>query len=187
MTSKRSSKARSRSDRPLAVNGWVLLAHPLFLGQLSDLFGAVEAARKKDASTYRSTPNAKVLAALFKLVFEKIPADPTLPEYRQGDSLGEVRRHWFRAKFGRQRFRLFFRYDSKARIIVFAWVNDTETLRTYGARTDAYAVFSSMLGKGNPPDDWTTLKAACEEPAASARLAKVATALRAFFQLDPKD
>ena len=186
MTLKRPSKARLRSDRPLVVNGWVLLAHPLFLRQLSALIGAVEAARKKDARNYRGAANAKVLAALFKLVFEKIPADPTLPEYRQGNSLGEGKRNWFRAKFGRQRFRLFFRYDSKARIIIFAWVNDTETLRTYGARTDAYAVFSSMLSKGNPPDDWTTLKAACEEPAASARLVNVATALRAFFHLDPK-
>jgi excisionase family DNA binding protein len=28
-----------------------------------------------------------------------------------------------------RRFRLFFRYDTKAKIIVFAWVNDEQTLR----------------------------------------------------------
>ncbi|MFV1920915.1 type II toxin-antitoxin system YhaV family toxin, partial [Sphingomonas sp. MJ1 (PH-R8)] len=36
-------------------------------------------------------------------------------------------------------------------------VNDATTLRTYGSRTDAYAVFKGMLDKGNPPDDWTAL------------------------------
>ena len=64
----------------------------------------------------------------------------------------EHRKHWFRAKFGAGRFRLFFRYSTRAKIIVFAWVNDEATLRTYGARSDAYAVFRKMLDKGDPPD-----------------------------------
>lgn len=45
-----------------------------------------------------------------------------------------------RSKIGR-RFRLFFRYDSKARAIVFAWVDDEQTLRSAGSRSDPYAVF----------------------------------------------
>jgi toxin YhaV len=57
---------------------------------------------------------------------------------------------------------LFFRYDSRAKIIVYAWVNDEKSLRTYGARTDAYAVFSKMLTNGNPPHDWDDLLAACQ-------------------------
>jgi len=39
-------------------------------------------------------------------------------------------------KFG-GRFRLFFRYDGRARLIVFAWVNDEQTLRKCGAKSDA--------------------------------------------------
>jgi toxin YhaV len=39
-------------------------------------------------------------------------------------------------------------------------VNDENSLRTYGAKTDAYAVFAAMLATGNPPDDWHALLAA---------------------------
>ncbi len=141
----------------LTVNGWALYAHPLFLEQLEKLTAAVERAREKDPTTFPSTANAKLLAALRKLMFEVIPIDPTRPEFRQGGTLGSSRKHWFRAKFGNGRFRLFFRYSSAAKIIIFAWVNDSGTLRTYGSKSDAYAVFRAMLDKGNPPEDWDAL------------------------------
>jgi toxin YhaV len=73
--------------------------------------------------------------------------------------MGMAYRHWRRAKIGR-RFRLFFRYDSKAKVIVFAWVNDAHTLRSAGSSSDPYAVFQKMLDRGNPPDDWAALLAA---------------------------
>jgi len=114
-----------------------------------------------------------VLAALRKLVFETIPSDPTRADYRQGATLGADRKHWFRAKFGGQRFRLFFRYSTAARVIVFAWVNDADTLRTYGAKTDAYAVFRSMLDKDNPPDDWAALVRGAGGLALPARLGAI--------------
>ena len=158
----------------LAVNGWQLFAHPLFLDQIEKLVAAVERARKKDPRGWRKSANAKLLAVLRQLPFETIPQDPTRPEYRQGGTLGEARKHWFRAKFGGGRFRLFFRYSSSARVIVFAWVNDAETLRTYGSKTGAYAVFRKMLDSGNPPDDWAVLLAAARDAAAQARLDDVA-------------
>lgn len=127
---------------------------------------SVERDRTKNPKTYESGSNFKLLSALQTLMFETIPADPARQEYRQGDTLGADRKHWFRAKFGGQRFRLFFRYESKAKIIVYAWVNDSDTKRTYGSKTDAYAVFRKMLARGNPPDGWDALLAA------SAKLAK---------------
>jgi toxin YhaV len=154
----------------LEVNGWQLFAHPLFLDQIEKLAGAVEKARAKDPRGWRKSPNAKVLVAIRLLVFETIPQDPTRPEYRQGGTLGDARKHWFRAKFGGGRFRLFFRYSSSAKVIVFAWVNDENTLRTYGAKSDAYAVFRKMLDSGNPPDDWEALLSAASDPSAQARL-----------------
>jgi toxin YhaV len=135
----------------LTPSGWQIFAYPLFLDQLQRLVAAVEEERRQNPFAYQSTANAKLLAALRDLVFAKVPVDPTRPEYRQGNTLGVDRRHWFRAKFGSQRFRLFFRFSSKSKVIVFAWVNDQDTLRTYGAKTDAYAVFRSMLAKGHPP------------------------------------
>jgi toxin YhaV len=139
------------------INGWTLYAHPLFSDQLDRLMAAVEKAKRKDPKTYQSTANAKLLAQLQRLAFETIPVDPARPEFRQGGTLGPSRKHWFRAKFGGGRFRLFFRYSSSAKIIVYAWVNDNETLRTYGAKSDAYAVFKAMLDRGNPPEDWAEL------------------------------
>lgn len=141
----------------IIVNGWTLYAHPLFLEQLERLTTAVERAKAKDPKGYASTANAKLLAAMRKLMLETIPVDPARPEFRQGGTLGPSRKHWFRAKFGNGRFRLFFRYSSSAKIIVYAWVNDSETLRTYGSKSDAYAVFKGMLDKGNPPEDWDVL------------------------------
>lgn len=141
----------------LEANGWVLKAHPLFLDQLEKLTTAVEALKQKQPGTYQNHANTKLLGAIEELIFKKIPQDPGRPEYRQGKTLGSHHKHWFRAKFGNGRFRLFFRYSSSARIIIYAWVNDETTLRTYGSKTDAYAVFKGMLDNGNPPDDWKEL------------------------------
>ena len=140
--------------------GWTILAHPLLLDQLERLTAAVEKARRADPVGYGATANAKLLTVLRRLIFETIPTDPTRSDYRQGDTLGREHKHWFRAKFGNGRFRLFFRYDSRSRVIIYAWVNDEQTLRTRGAKTDAYRVFKGMLDKGNPPDDWETLRRA---------------------------
>lgn len=145
------------------AHGWRLFAHPLFTEQVERLVAAVERARARDPDGHRKGANAKLLAALAGLVFDRIPRDPTRPEYRQGGTLGSERRHWFRAKFGGERFRLFFRYQTRERVIVYAWVNDRDSLRASGARTDAYTVFRRMLDQGNPPDDWAALIAAAAE------------------------
>lgn len=143
---------------PLIVNGWTLFAHPVFLDQLDALIAQVERLRTNDPKGYAKKNASKRLAAIYKLAFEAIPQDPTRSEYRQGDTLGEEHKHWFRAKFFQQ-YRLFFRYDLASRVIVFAWVNDDDTKRAYGSSDDAYRTFSRMLQKGKPPDDWDTLLA----------------------------
>ncbi|ANA15320.1 hypothetical protein APT_10056 (plasmid) [Acetobacter pasteurianus NBRC 101655] len=154
----------------LTINGWTILAHPLFLDQLEKLTDAVEELKKKKPNEYQKNANTKLLAALNKLIFQSIPADPTVTAYRQGTTLGKAHKHWFRAKFGNGRFRLFFRYDSATKVIIFAWVNDNNSLRTYGAKTDAYKVFQGMLEGGNPPDGWTELSKEASDQAAVDRL-----------------
>ncbi|MFV1920946.1 type II toxin-antitoxin system YhaV family toxin, partial [Sphingomonas sp. MJ1 (PH-R8)] len=104
----------------MVVNGWTIYAHPLLLNQLEKLTTAVEKAKAKDPQGWTRTANAKLLAAVRSLMFETIPSDPTRSEYRQGDTLGATRKHWFRAKFGNGRFRLFFRYDSRSQVLIFA-------------------------------------------------------------------
>jgi toxin YhaV len=146
----------------MVVNGWTLLFHDAIIGQVKNLADAFERARKRDPKNFRSNATVKLFAALATLMLEVIPADPSQPKYRQGDTLGDEYRHWFRAKFF-GRFRLFFRYDSRARIIVYAWVNDERTLRHRGGKSDPYDVFRRMLASGNPPDEWTALLASSRE------------------------
>jgi toxin YhaV len=142
-------------------HGWNLLFHECLSGQLQKLHAAAERAKKQDPQGFESNANVRLFAALSKLIFEGVPSDPNREEYRQGNTLGSSFRHWRRAKIGR-RFRLFFRFDSKTRIIIFAWVNDESTLRASGGKSDPYAVFQRMLARGCPPDDWATLVSASQ-------------------------
>jgi toxin YhaV len=143
---------------PLVIHGWMIFAHPLFLDQLEALTQQVETLRKKDPEGYAKKNAAKRLAAISKLAFDVIPQDPSRPEYRQGNTLGDEHKHWFRAKFFQQ-YRLFFRFHAPSKIIVMAWVNDENTKRAYESDDDAYRVFSKMLASGHPPSDWVQLLA----------------------------
>src|SRR5207245_681355 len=77
-------------------------------------------------------------------------------EFQLVNTLGPLHRHWRRAKF-LGRFRLFFRFSSAHKAIIYAWVNDENTLRKAGARNDPYAIFNKRLKDGTPPDDWDDL------------------------------
>ena len=142
-------------------HGWTLLFHEIVIEQLRKLQAAEERAEQNDPHGFEGNANVKLFRALSQLIMEVVPSDPSRDEYCQGNTLGPAYRHWRRAKIGR-RFRLFFRYDSKAKAIVFAWVNDEQTLRSAGSKSDPYAVFEKMLGRGNPPDDWGALVAASQ-------------------------
>ncbi len=140
-------------------HGWKLLFHDGLIEQLQKLQAAAQRAQAQDPQGFESNANVKLFNALAQLVLETVPSDPNRDEYRQGNTMGPAYRHWRRAKVGR-RFRLFFRFDTKTKIIIFAWVNDENTLRSSGSMTDPYAVFQKMLQRGNPPDDWAALMAA---------------------------
>ena len=152
---------------PLVIHGWTVFVHPLFLAQIEALVLQVESLKQKDPVGYVKKNASKRLAAITKLAFDVIPQDPTRPEYRQGGTLGDAHKHWFRAKFFQQ-YRLFFRYHAAAKVLVFAWVNDDDSKRAYESSDDAYRVFRKMLEGGRPPDDWDMLLA--EARAEDARL-----------------
>ena len=151
--------ADERPPAGLERHGWRLHAHPLFLDQLERLLAAVERARRSDPQGWTGKADTRLLAALGALLLDRVPRDPLAAKFRQGNTLGRGRRHWFRAKFGGNRFRLFFRAASRARVIVFAWVNDRDMLRKAGASSNPYVVFAGVLAGGNPPDDWPALPA----------------------------
>ena len=158
----------------LQRHGWLLFAHPLLLDKLERLAIASERARLADPAGWQSNANVRLLANLRTLIRDRVPRDPLAAEFRQGNTLGPAHRHWFRAKFGGNRFRLFFRADSASKVIVYAWVNDRDTLRKAGSASDPYAVFAHMLARGNPPDDWLWLLRDAQDPGAVQRFAGLA-------------
>jgi toxin YhaV len=134
----------------------------LFDQQLRQLVEQVEALAAKDPVGYKGQPAAKLLSTINRHIREIIPRDPTAAEFRQGNTLGSDNRHWFRAKF-HERYRLFYRFSSKEKVIIYAWVNDERTLRKSGSRTDPYRVFRAMLEAGDPPNTMEQLLVRAKE------------------------
>lgn len=141
----------------MEANGWSLYLHPLFQQQLEKLTAHVEGLRAKDPTGYKEQPATKLLATIDRHIREIIPRDSNAAEFRQGNTLG-ADRHWFRAKF-HERYRLFYRFSSKDKVIVYAWVNDESTVRKAGSKTAPYTVFHALLDAGNPPSSMMELLA----------------------------
>lgn len=146
----------------LVVNGWTLYRWRGFQERWDALQTRVERLRAQDPDGYRSHPDAVMFAAVYKLVTEVIPRDPGHSQFRQGHTMGDTYVHWRRAKFLR-RFRLFFRYHSPSKSIVYAWLNDENTLRKAGAKSDVYLTFKRLLENGVPPTDWDKLLTESEQ------------------------
>ena len=86
----------------VVINGWTIFAHSLFLDEINTLIEQVEKLKFKDPANYLKKNASKRLAAIAKLAFAVIPSDPTLSDYRQGSTLGDEHKHWFRARFFQQ-------------------------------------------------------------------------------------
>jgi toxin YhaV len=136
--------------------GWKLRRTKVFAESFDALELEVAQLAEADPVNYLSHPKVKLFIRISDLILEEIPLNPNAPEYALGNSLGPSRRHWRRAKF-LQRFRLFYRFDSASRTIVYGWMNDENTLRKAGSKSDPYAVFLRRLDRGEPPDDWKAL------------------------------
>ena len=137
-------------------SGWKLFVHPAFRETFDALAAEVARLRTADPEGYKQHPKTKLLKRILDLIEVEIPRNPGAVEYSLGHTLGPERRHWRRAKFY-WRFRLFFRYSSKDRVIIYVCVNDENTLRQAGGRNDPYTIFNSLLRKGRPPDHWDAL------------------------------
>jgi toxin YhaV len=147
----------------MIVNGWRLFQYKLFTNQLDNLAAAVKKLRQSQPNTYKEHPRTKRLARIRQLMLEEIPVYPAHERWYQGNTLGTEFRLWKRAQFGQNHFRLFFRYDRVSKVIVYAWVNDENTLRRAGDKNDPYALFAKDLKKGKPPANLVALLKQCTE------------------------
>lgn len=142
-------------------SSWRIFFHPAFEKQLSALADKVELLKNKYPDSYQKKKSTKILAAIRQIIIT-LSKDPTQPIFRQGKTLGDQYLNWHRVKFFQQ-YRLFFRFQSSAKIVVIGWVNDDSTLRAYESKNDAYKVFARMLDNGNPPSNWDELLSASHE------------------------
>jgi toxin YhaV len=133
----------------MEVHGWRLFQHKLFKSQFDKLVREVEHLSQTQSENYASHRKTKLLARIVQLITTEIPADPGHERFNLGSTLGSGYRFWKRAKFGR--YRLFFRYDASRKVIIYAWINDEQTLRKAGDKNDPYAIFARGLQRGQPP------------------------------------
>jgi toxin YhaV len=150
----------------MEAHGWKLYVHPLFQSQLEQLSSRVLKLAASDPAGYAAHPATKLLATINHYIREAIPRDPAAVEFRQGNTLGPGNRHWFRAKF-HGRYRLFYRFSSEHKVIIYVWVNGEGTLRKSGSKTDPYEIFKRMLESGDPPGSFAELLKSAKEIGAS--------------------
>lgn len=141
---------------------WELKAHPAYLMAETKYLEDLASKATKDSPNASKSRQLKKLEYLYALTRLRIPADPSRDSYRLGNTLGVKHTFWRRAKF-LQQYRIFFRYSSTSKLIVYAWANDDETLRAFGSKTDAYIVFKRMIESGKVPSSWDELMAEAEK------------------------
>ena len=113
-----------------------------FYLKLKMLRQAVVTLQLKGNTTHQSV---KLYESIKRCMLE-IANDPTSDKYLLGNTMGKEHRDWRRSKqYLPNRYRLFFKYFSKELEIYYAWLNDENTLRKDGAKTDCYNVFQSFL------------------------------------------
>ena len=137
----------------MIVNGWTLYYFRLFKAALDELEQSVTKLAKQDPEGYKTHPKTRLLASVYKAIMQTVPANPDAPEFRLGKTLGAEYSSWRRVKKSMpDRYRLFFRFASRpVKVIVYAWLNDEDTLRKAGAKTDVYEAFRRMLVRGEVP------------------------------------
>ena len=150
----------------MVVNGWKLYYFRPFAAALDELEAQVTVLARRNPAGYKSHPKTRLLASVYRVIGQAVPANPDHPDFRLGKALGTGYANWRRVKKGMpDRYRLFFRYASRpVKIIVYVWFNDDDTLRKAGSKTDVYEAFRRMLTRGEVPDGIEALLKESREP-----------------------
>lgn len=142
----------------MLINGWEILFFRLFYIKYRQLVKDVDNLRKIDPTGYKRNPRTKLLARVTNAITVDIPQNPLDAKFRLGKTLGKKFTSWRRAKSGvGPRYRLFFRFSTKQKNIIIAWMNDEFTYRKYGSKSDVYNIFKKMLSSGKIPTDYDEL------------------------------
>jgi len=136
----------------MQINNWNLFYFRLFSERLTQLENDVKTLRDNDPQGYVGHPKAKLLKAVYKSVTSDVPENPGHEKFRLGKALSAYS-NWRRIKNGLPpRYRLFFKFTSTQRKVIYAWLNDDTTLRKDGDKNDVYEVFKNLLRRGEIPN-----------------------------------
>ena len=100
-------------------HGWTLLFHEGFIEQLRKVQAAARPGISSEPQRLDGNANVMLFQALSHWVMDAVPGDPSRDAFRHCNIAEPARSNWRCAKIG-GRFRLFFRYDARAKVIVFA-------------------------------------------------------------------
>lgn len=135
------------------INGWRILFHPIFAERFATLREEAERLKRSlPDEQYRQHPTVKLLRGVTHLIRQHVPANPNAPDFQLKGDLAKFRRA--KGKGLPPRYRLFWVFSSKARAIVFLYLNDEETLRKDGSARDPYKVFSEAVRRGEIGEDF---------------------------------
>lgn len=82
---------RGRGDL-MQRHGWTLLFHGCVIEQFQKLWAAVQRAQQNDHQGFESNANVKLFHALSQLMLDRVPGDPALDKYRQGNTRADAGR-----------------------------------------------------------------------------------------------
>ena len=139
-------------------SGWEIFFFKIFYKQYVRLIDDVKSLSQKDPTTYKSHPKTKLLASVQKAIKDDVPADPFHKKFMLSKTLKKKYKEWRRVKQGLPpRYRMFFRFYSIPREIIFVWINSEGYIRKSGDKHDVYVVFKKMLDRGEVPQDYKEL------------------------------
>lgn len=118
-------------------HGWTLLFHEGVIEQLRKVQAAAVPLSDSEPQQFDGNANAKLFQALSHWVMDAVPGDPSRDAFRHCNIAEPAHSNWRCAKISR-RCRLFFRYDARAKVIVFAALKDrTAAIAPSSERSDA--------------------------------------------------
>lgn len=137
----------------LEQNGWKLLYHPVFGDRYAALRGRVRLLKKRlTPADFAQHPEAKLVAAVRRVVLEIIPQDPNRPDFWLKGDLAKLRR--VKGHGLPDRYRLFYVFSEREKIVILLYLNDRANLRKARAKTDPYEIFSGLVRSGRIGSDF---------------------------------
>lgn len=126
------------------ANGWTIYFHRVFEERYRELLANAGKLRNRlPPEQYVQHAEVKLLAKLNRVLREVIPANPEARDFWLEDDLSKFRRT---KGFGLpDRYRLFWAFSTRLRIIIILYLNDEQTLRKRGSATDPYSVFRRLI------------------------------------------